>query len=342
MAKKKTEILLDAKFTHLPFFYNMTRIALLFCFINSVGYAQVKGNANLNLKISIIDSVSNLSIDRVAIKLNGVDTYVSNTQGIVKFQNSLTPYDTLTFSCVGYLTKKLAANDPMFVSGHIYLKPANSTLAEVKIVGKQYKTISLGNNQTKYNWHRVLHPGQMLAQYIPNTQNLSGIILAINYVVNDEVLGIDKPFRVGLYTKSDGAIFPDSVLLSDTVIVYNPKKSRTIRVDLSGYKIKFPQNGVIATFEILDTLSTGENEKVWYHNRWEYKSPGIDIYINQKGYYAWDPDKNDRKDAFCMVLHTNNIFENHKLIVTGRNQFMSYLFPEVVQSSITITIGLDE
>lgn len=174
------------------------------------------------------------------------------------------------------------------------------------------------------------------AEYIPNDRKISGTIASVEYTVNDKLQGIEMPFKVGLYEKTDGTPFPGPALLSDSIVVRNTRKKNRVVINLLKYHIPLPQNGVIVAFETLSTGYYGA-DSVMYAGQKYVKTPGIDMDLRKKSDFSADiDDKQDRKTAYALVMDEPNTWTS----LEGARRH-GYLYRDGNNFAITITIEPD-
>ena len=234
-----------------------------------------------NEKHFIADSHGLISIDKTYIRLN----------------------DTLKLSCVGFQSKKILVDKNFTYPDSLKLFAVNIALNEV-VINSSKPELKIGVIKKAYNSQLRGNPNTIYAQYIPNDKGVSGTITTIEYFVNNISGGIERPFKVGFYTKGKNDIFPDKDLLNDSVVVFNPKKKKRIVVDVSKYNIPFPKDGVMAVFETLCPESYG-SDLYRDNGRLYSRIPGIDIDLKNKGDYATDAEKLNRTTPFALVMNKN-------------------------------------
>ncbi len=158
----------------------------------------------------------------------------------------------------------------------VRLSASVTSLKEVKVSATKPIETIIGDVKKSYNTHRITWPNSAYAQFIPNEKKIKGTITSVEYVINDELHGIERPFRVRLFTKSKTSLSLDRELIKDSIIVYNPKKERRISIDISKYNVQLPEDGVIVIFETLSPSYYG-NDSIWINGQKFLKMPGIDM-----------------------------------------------------------------
>jgi hypothetical protein len=286
------------------------------------------------LNLVVIDSIARAGINGATVSLAGT-AFVTNGSGLLKFERSLPKGTRIKVSCVGYKDEILvtdgACNDT------VKLSSLEIALREVSISGHKHQGLVVGDYKKRYNAHRVPNPDEIFAEFIPNVNKIKGTIEAIQYVLNDELKGIDKPFKVGLYTKYKNSIYPCQNLVNDSIIICNTKKTKILRVDISKYHIKFPEDGVIAIFQTLDSAIYNK-DSIWYATKafraeWRYKMPCIDMDLIGNNDYSSD-DKHNRTVPYAMVISGYSIGSSRAMTDN------TYCFVEGTNLAITIIVDV--
>jgi len=305
---------------------------LFFCF--SYSQAQEKqGDANWHLTVA--DSFDKKGLANATISFKDKKYLISDVYGRVDVPlNIFADGDTIRISCIGYKTTEFKYFRKQPLPDTIALVGSHVVLGEVSISSVASQKMLLGDIKKKYNTHRAPNPSQEFILFIPNENKIKGTIKSIEYVLNDVLKGIDMPFKVNLYTKDKNDLFPDQRLLKDSLIVRNPQKSQHLSVDISRYGIKFPQEGVLVSFETLDT--SYYKDSTFYKGpqgqRWIRKMPGIDMDLKQANNYSVDYGKKDRKTSYSMVMGVDAKASPEFL------KFTSYVFADGNNLAISLTI----
>jgi hypothetical protein len=320
----------------------MTKVLVLFMLsilITGFAFSQEKKNPSL-WHLTIVDNTTNKGIDRVTIAINGTKYFSTDVSGGTSIDKAfIGAKDNVRISSVGYRPVVLFPGSNLNFPDTVKISASLITLKEIKVRPGGPEGTTIGIIKKTYNTHRVPNPNEQNAQFIPNEKRVRGRIIAVNYVLNDELHGIEKPFTVRLYTKSKGSLFPDQELTKDSITVYNPEKKHLLSVDVSSYDIAMPENGVIAVFETLLPANYGR-DSIWYDKRpqgkrWFLKMPGIDMDLKKKDSYPVDRDKKDRNGAYSMVRTKADLLNFDDV----RDQF--YVFPEGNNFAISVTVSPD-
>lgn len=320
----------------------MTKVLVLFMlsiFIPGFAFSQEKKNPSL-WHLTIVDNTTNKGIDRVTIAINGTRYFSTDVHGDINIdKNTIGAKGNVRISSVGYRPIVLFPRSNLNFPDTVKLSVSLTTLKEVKVGPGEPAGVTIGDIKKTYNTHRVPNPNEQYIQFIPNEKRVRGRIIAVNYALNDELHGIEKPFKVRLYTKSKGSLFPDQELTKDSITVYNPEKKRQLSVDISRYDISMPVDGVIAIFETLSPVDYGK-DSIWYNKkpqgkRWFVKMPGLDMALKKKDDYPLDRDKKDRMSPYSMVRPKTDLLNFDDI----KDQF--YVFSEGNNFAISVTVSPD-
>ncbi len=308
-------------------------LLITFC-ISTAAFSQ-ENNIPALWHLTIIDSASNKGIVRATVSINHEKYLITNEHGGVAFKKDLLHKgDTLHISSVGYKTVAFIPGLESKLPCTIRLAVALTALKEVYINANSSKGIVLGDFKKKYNSHIGTSPDGKYLQYIPNDAKTKGIITSIQYVVNDELHGIEMPFRVGIYTKNKNDPFPDHPLITDTIIVHNPERKTRLSIDVSKYNLQLPEDGVMVALETLPLTYYGKDSVLYGQKR--AGTPGIDMDLKKKGDYSAHPyNKEDRKTTYSMVMEADGKWSYEQIL------FDSYLYDDGNNFAITITVAPD-
>jgi hypothetical protein len=310
----------------------MYKLLLLLFFTSNFAFSQQKANKENLWHLTVIDDISLKGIDKATLSINKTH-YITNINGVINIDKAIiNSKDSILVCCIGYKSRIIKPSPGYQYPDTVTLSILVTNLNEVAVRSNMTKQIIMGDVKEKYNSHRVCHPEQELAQYIPNYKKIKGIITEVTYVLNDELHGIEMPFKVSLYLKSKGSIFPAEELTKDSIIVYNPEKKRKVTVDISKYNIQLPEDGVIVTFE---TLSPAYYKKdlIWNHGQCDPKMPEIDMDLIKKDDYPIDREMKDRTGPYSMVISVTDKWNPEEV------KFHSYIFTEGNNAAITIKVS---
>jgi hypothetical protein len=257
-------------------------------------FSQQRNNSAI-WHLIIADSATSKGIDRVTVSINRVNNFAADINGVVNInKNLISTKDTIKISAVGYTTLLIMPGITHKFPDTVRLPASVTSLKEVKI-NSFHPQITLGNIKKSYKGEFRPVANQEFAEYIPNEKKITGTITSVEYAVNDVSEGIEMPFMMRLYSKSKESMYPDTELIKDSIIVYNPKRQRLLSIDISKYNIQFPEDGLFVVFETLSP-SYYSKDVVWFNGRGYPKTPGISgDYIPYEA--PIDFDEKDRKGA---------------------------------------------
>ena len=312
----------------------MLLLLIAFC-ISTSAFSQ-ENNTSALWHLTIVDSATNQGIVRANISADSGKFLSTNERGQISLREDLLyKTDTLRFSSVGYKTAVFVPGFRVKLPDTMRLAAAVTILKEIAIKASEPKGMILGDFKKKYNAHRVTSPDDKYLQYIPNDAKTKGVITSVEYVINDELHGIEIPFRVGLYAKNKNNPFPDHPLITDTIIVHNPERKTHLSVDISKYNLQLPEDGVMVALETLPATYYGK-DYVLHNEQMFARTPGIDMDLKRRGDYSAHPhDKEDRKTTYSMVMEAGDRLSD------DMTKFGTYLYDEGNNFAITITIAPD-
>ena len=309
-------------------------LLITFC-ITTSGLSQQKNTSPL-WHLTIVDSATNKGVVRATVSINHEKYLITNEHGGVAIKKDLLhKTDTVQISSVGYKAVTFIPSLASKLPDTIRLVATVTALKEVHINLNTPKGIILGDFKKKYNSHRSTSPDDKCLQYIPNDAKTKGVISSIEYVINDELHGIEMPFRVGIYAKNKTNPLPDHTLITDTIIVYNPERKTHLSVDISKYNLQLPEDGVMVALETLPPNYYGK-DSIWYYGQRRAKTPGIDMDLKKKGdYSAHVKDWSDRKTTYSLNMEADGKWSYEQIL------FDSYLYDDGNNFAITITVQPD-
>jgi len=310
-------------------------LLLITLLISTSAFSQEKNTLTL-WHLTIVDSTTNQGIVRATVSVDSGKYLSTNEHGHISLRKDLLyKTDTLHISSVGYGTAVFIPGFRVELPDTIRLARTAIALKGVAVSPNSTRGLVLGDFRKRYNSHRVTSPDDKYLQYIPNDTKTKGVITSIEYVINDELRGIEMPFRVGIYTKNKTNPFPDHTLITDTIIVYNHERKTHLSIDVSKYNLQLPEDGVIVGLETLPPAYYGKDSVLHYGQKFA-RTPGIDMDLRKKGEYSTHPyDKVDRKTAYSMVTDADGKWSREQIL------FDSYLYDDGNNFAITITVAPD-
>jgi len=310
----------------------MYKILLVLIIISNFAFSQQRADKQNLWHLTVTDDVTLKAIDKATLTINKTH-YITNTNGVINIDKAtINPKDSIIASCIGYQSRIIEPRQGYQYPDTVKLSILVTNLNEVAVRSNKAKQIIMGDVKEKYNSHRICHPEDELAQFIPNEKKIKGIITEVEYVLNNELQGIEMPFKVSLYLKSKDSVFPAEELTKDSIIVYNPEKKRKVTVDISKYNIQLPEDGVIVTFE---TLSPAYYKKdlVWNYGQLDPRMPEIDMDLKKKDDYPIDREKRNRTGPYAMVISVADKWDPEEV------KSHSYIFTEGNNAAITIKVS---
>jgi hypothetical protein len=275
-------------------------------------FAQNKKHQTV-FKLTIIDSVTESKLSGATVSIGATKGYISDINGIAAIDASAISYnDTIKISYVGY--KPYLFNYHGIFPDTILLDPLTTDLQEVSIHNTN-KKISLGCAYDNFDGGYLPGANQEIAEYIPNNAGIRGTILSIDIVLDNVTKGVGKPFKINIYSKNKGHLYPGKKLIQDSIIVYDPERLTTINVDISKYNIQVPPEGIFIGFETLSP-SFYNNEQIKSHGQYFSKIPGI------KGHFAnhgFDQVESMKDGLAYSLLRDLNGFSDWSIFAEGTN-----------------------
>ena len=175
---------------HSPFLL----FALIFITCDFV-YGQEKNNGN-SWHLRVIDSVSGIGIDKASVSVNRRSYYQTNFKGFVNINKSLiNNNDTIRISCIGYRPIEIPVSFNHKFPDSIRLSFLVKELSEVKIGYRKSSDIIVGTELKSNLTLGLARSNELNAKYIPNDKKINGVITSINYQINDNLHGIELPFK---------------------------------------------------------------------------------------------------------------------------------------------------
>lgn len=225
-------------------------------------FSQQKNGSAL-WHLTIVDSATSKGVERATV--SGISTYnfITDHNGVINIDKGfIDQRNNIRISCIGY--RSVFYKPEGKYPDTLRLSATMTILNEVTINSRS-KDKLLGNINQEAKGGYYPGPNEEIVEYIPNNEEISGIIISVNYVLLNGYKNIAKPFKVNLYSKSKDSMYPAEALIKDSIIVYNTKSLTMVKVDISKYNIQIPGDGFFIGFE---TLSSS-----WYGNDF-YKTNG--------------------------------------------------------------------
>jgi len=141
----------------------------------------------------------------------------------------------------------------------IYLKPKSISLSSVVIKGTKTKIRELGVKKVKFIADRNMQFGMdgqpFIAVYIENSFSKKKDVFlksAHYYLINES--SKDYLYKVHIYAVDSNTFNPGKELLNANIVKKYPKSKGWVKVDLSAYNIKLPDNGFYIGIECLNSI----------------------------------------------------------------------------------------
>jgi len=283
----------------------MNRLILVFVLLTLPGFVFSQQTTDRDLwHLTIVDSATTKGIASASIAIGTKIYFNTNVEGVVSINKSLINFNySIRFSCIGYKTVIIKLDQNKLLPDTIRLSSSVNYLEEVSIKSSKSAKILFGSPTKLHDTHMHPYPDEQFAQYIPNQENITGTIASVEFELNDDLHGIEMPFKVRLRSRSKDSVFPDTDLVKDSIIVYNPQKKHQLNVNLSRYHIQVPKNGFFVVFQACDSAHYSK-ETILYEGHNQFKIPGISIYLKEKNNFEGECcsiDPPDRKGFYCLL-----------------------------------------
>ena len=163
--------------------------------------------------------------------------------------------DTLRFSCLGYLTFRIAAGDFLALTEKtILLQEDHILLPDVTVVPKKYRLVTLGITSGKPESKQITNLyNNRIGNYLANKRGQTGWIRSVSYFLDQEGHP-ETPFRVRIFSVNPDNKGPGKDLLHENVIA-TAKQAGWLTVDLSNYHLPFPAEGI---FVVMEWINAGD------------------------------------------------------------------------------------
>ena len=245
------------------------RVIWIFLIVTQFAFSQIRG--------VVKDSISGEPIPYVNIWVeNETIGTTSETNG--NFSLDIKEEKLLVFSALGYEIKKASSKSEL-----ILLKPKVFELNEVVIEQPRFKNeIEVGNFNKPLGYHISGDIEWSNAKYFKyeaiyeQTKFVKKIKIKTRSKVNN------AKFKIRIFSVNQEG-FPDNDLLSEDIIVTVKKGKRNNVIDISNFKLVFPEEGLFIAYEVLKIES---NKYIFEYTENENKKR------IQKTYFAPDFESN--------------------------------------------------
>jgi hypothetical protein len=158
--------------------------------------------------------------------------------------------DTLLVSSLNYFPQRIPVKTFNMQGLHTFF--LNERIIEMQgfeVIGAKGKTERLGNHRlfSQGSFYLDTH-GQQTALYIENEEKSAGSLLSVSVYLSKKG-NTDAPFRIHVYRRDSITGKPCDELLPEMVILKPNKGKGWYDVNLSRFKIYFPENGLFVAIE---------------------------------------------------------------------------------------------
>jgi hypothetical protein len=212
----------------------------------------IKRTDKIHLKGCIVSLKDSLAIPYVSLSLQRKSSgTISDFKGIYQWELSERYMnDTIIISSMGYnrkylLLKELAECN----SGYIFLEESVINIDPVVIHKKEQRIDHIGNKGNRIAGSIYLDThGQQTGLYIENKRGDKGILLSVSFFLAEEG-NLNAPLRMRIYEVDTLNWTPVSDLSNEIFIVKPGGEKGWYLVDLTEYRIPFPEKGLFIALE---------------------------------------------------------------------------------------------
>jgi len=224
-------------------------IAFFLC-LNHI-YAQ-----QIHLQGLVKDEQTNQPIAAATISVQSKGLYypADNSGKFNVETDTLMNNDSVSFSCIGYQTKKIKAGD-LSLGVIIKLEPNIGVLQEVRISSKPITIVKVGSKYKYRKYSIPLDPGLDQAAFMDGSKNIKGIIQSVGFYLGNGVGtikggDITAPFRIRIFAVDTNGM-PGKEITHDIIVVHGEKNNAWFDADISAYHTQNPDSGFYASFTLL-------------------------------------------------------------------------------------------
>ncbi|MFN7603350.1 MAG: carboxypeptidase-like regulatory domain-containing protein [Bacteroidota bacterium] len=178
-----------------------------------------------------------------------------------KFEISITPSDSLTFSSIGFKRITISVKEVKTNGGHIYLDPDITQLESVTIQAKrgrvkpEYKEFGYTKTKRRYLISFAI-PGVQIATFIMNDSEREGFIESLLFGITCER---KSRIRIRLYrpTIQNGV---GTEITKQNLIFDVSGNHKRFELNMSKYEVPFGREGIVVAIEFLGEV--GKNDKI--------------------------------------------------------------------------------
>ncbi|KQB99237.1 hypothetical protein [Pedobacter sp. Hv1] len=202
--------------------------------------------------IKVTDASTKAVILNANLSINKADYYPSDENGNIQFDiTKVKKGDSLSVSCMGYLTVKFVVENTSLLPQEVSLNPIVYELNEVNVTNKnvKQKELTLGTKAFSIS-QEFTHASTKYGLYINNNEKLIGIIKEIRIHMRNGAKSIDMPFKIRLFARKPNSKYPGDELM-DEIIAANLKGKSWFSIDISHLNIRLPEDGFFIVFQTM-------------------------------------------------------------------------------------------
>lgn len=235
--------------------------------------------------IKVLDGATQQAIPYATVLFYNQGKIVSGMyageDGVAAFKGD--NFDAAEFSCIGYKTLMVPKEN---VKDTVLLTQEPYEMAPLTITktnnGSGQKSVALGFAKSKKSTVVVAKQGAEVAIYIKNSNGKPQTIKS--FVFKAEIReNYRTAFRVHFYKKDAYKAGPGEEIAHGDIIKYlNRKSKKAIEVDVLGYQIELPAEGIYAGIEWLSSTNPegvvlGPDDSNWYNTLIEYNTADASV-----------------------------------------------------------------
>jgi hypothetical protein len=230
------------------------KILSLFLFVLITTFVNAQ---QIQLLGTVVDSHTNHPIAAATISIVEKNMFYQ-TDNAGKFEissNKIRSADSVSFSCIGYQTKKIKVND-LPLGSIVKLVPSVNMLHEVKVNTNLPALIKVGSKKKSGYELWQPHPGMDMPMFMEGSKGIKGIIKTVGFFLTNGhgmFKGGDAtaPFRIRLF-EVDSNGMPGREITKDSIIVSAKRDWAWFDADISAWHIPSPDSGFFVSFSLLD------------------------------------------------------------------------------------------
>ena len=287
---------------------SMKGFLLVFLFCPLFVFGQEKWS------IKVIDANTKAVILNANLSINKIDYYPSDENGNIYFElTKVKKGDSLSVSCMGYLTVRFVVENTNLIPQELSLNPIVYQLDEVNVTNKKVKQkeFTMGTKAFSIS-EEFTHTNTKYGLYINNNEKLIGIIKEVRIRMRNGAESIDMPFKIRLFARKPNSKYPGDELMEE-IIVTNFKRKSWFSLDVSYLNIRLPEDGFFIVFQTMPSEYYSKVRKKFH--KWTVESvPGLafttfpksvnkeNYSVNGRGENSWVIRKNLEYQMHAKVL----------------------------------------